>query len=327
VSLYRKWRPQSFDEIAGQSHVTQTLKNAIERGRLSHAYLFCGPRGTGKTTTARILAKAINCENGATTNPCNECESCRSIVDGNSIDVLELDAASNRKVDEIRDFLEKIPYSSTQGGKKVYIIDEVHMLTTESFNTLLKTLEEPPEHVVFILATTEPNKVLPTILSRCQRFDFRRISVADIETRLKTVAEAEGINIDSGALGLISAYVQGAMRDALGILEQLASYAKERITSSDVTALLGITDAEVLFKFVAMLIEGDLAGCLVFLDELISRGQDVRQFIQDLLGYLRDIYLVKSVDGARAKNITCLLYTSDAADELDGVVLGGGGVV
>jgi DNA polymerase-3 subunit gamma/tau len=304
VSLYRKWRPQSFDEIAGQSHVTQTLKNAIERGRLSHAYLFCGPRGTGKTTTARILAKAINCENGATTNPCNECESCRSIVDGNSIDVLELDAASNRKVDEIRDFLEKIPYSSTQGGKKVYIIDEVHMLTTESFNTLLKTLEEPPEHVVFILATTEPNKVLPTILSRCQRFDFRRISVADIEARLKTVAEAEGINIDPAALGLISGHVQGAMRDALGILEQLASYAKELIAPSDVTALLGITDAEILFKFTTMLVEGDLAGCLVFLDELVCRGQDIRQFMQDLLGYLRDIYLVKSVDGVRAKNIT-----------------------
>jgi DNA polymerase-3 subunit gamma/tau len=308
VSLYRKWRPQTFDEIAGQSHVTQTLKNAIERGRVSHAYLFCGPRGTGKTTTARILAKAINCVEGPTVKPCGNCDSCRSITDGNSIDVLELDAASNRKVDEIRDFLEKIPYSSAQGGKKVYIVDEVHMLTTESFNTLLKTLEEPPEHVVFILATTEPNKVLPTILSRCQRFDFMRISVPDIEERLRAVAKAEEISIDDAALTLIAHHVQGAMRDALGILEQLASYAKEQIAASDVTMLLGVTDSEVLYGFTSMLASGDLAGGLLFVEDRVAKGHDIRQFMQDMLGYLRDLYLVQSVNGIRPASITDELW-------------------
>lgn len=295
VSLYRKWRPQTFDEIAGQSHITQTLQNAIDKGRISHAYLFCGPRGTGKTTTARALAKAINCVEGPTATPCNKCESCRSINDGHSIDVLELDAASNRRVEEIRDLLEKIPYSASGGNKKVYIIDEVHMLTTESFNTLLKTLEEPPEHVVFVLATTEPHKVIPTILSRCQRFDFRRISPPDIEARIAHVAEAEGISIETAALSLISHHAQGALRDALGALEQLGSYTNEKITSADVIALLGLTDSELLFDFTDLLSKGDLAGGLLFIDELVAKGVDLRQFIQDLLGHLRNVFLKQSV--------------------------------
>ncbi|MDI6816419.1 MAG: DNA polymerase III subunit gamma/tau [Actinomycetota bacterium] len=295
VSLYRKWRPQTFDEIAGQSHITQTLQNAIDKGRISHAYLFCGPRGTGKTTTARALAKAINCVEGPTSSPCNKCESCRSINDGSSIDVLELDAASNRRVEEIRDLLEKIPYSASGGNKKVYIIDEVHMLTTESFNTLLKTLEEPPEHVIFVLATTEPHKVIPTILSRCQRFDFRRISPPDIEARLAHVAEAEGISIETAALSLISHHAQGALRDALGALEQLGSYTNEKITSADVIALLGLTDSELLFDFTDLLSKDDLAGGLLFIDELVAKGVDLRQFIQDLLGHLRNVFLKQSV--------------------------------
>ena len=295
VSLYRKWRPQTFDEIAGQSHITQTLQNAIDKGRISHAYLFCGPRGTGKTTTARALAKAINCVEGPTSSPCNKCESCRSINEGSSIDVLELDAASNRRVEEIRDLLEKIPYSASGGNKKVYIIDEVHMLTTESFNTLLKTLEEPPEHVIFVLATTEPHKVIPTILSRCQRFDFRRISPPDIEARLAHVAEAEGISIETAALSLISHHAQGALRDALGALEQLGSYTNEKITSADVIALLGLTDSELLFDFTDLLSKGDLAGGLLFIDELVAKGVDLRQFIQDLLGHLRNVFLKQSV--------------------------------
>ena len=295
VSLYRKWRPQTFDEIAGQSHITQTLQNAIDKGRISHAYLFCGPRGTGKTTTARALAKAINCVEGPTSTPCNKCESCRSINEGSSIDVLELDAASNRRVEEIRDLLEKIPYSASGGNKKVYIIDEVHMLTTESFNTLLKTLEEPPEHVIFVLATTEPHKVIPTILSRCQRFDFRRISPPDIEARIAHVAEAEGISIETAALSLISHHAQGALRDALGALEQLGSYTDAKITSADVIALLGLTDSEVLFDFTDLLSKGDLAGGLLFIDELVAKGVDLRQFIQDLLGHLRDVFLKQSV--------------------------------
>lgn len=297
LSLYRKWRPQTFDEVAGQPHITQTLKNAIEKGRVAHAYLFCGPRGTGKTTSARILAKAINCAEGPTPTPCNKCSSCVAINEGASIDVLELDAASNRKVDEIRELLEKIPYSATQGGKKVYIIDEVHMLTAESFNTLLKTLEEPPEHVVFILATTEAHKVLPTILSRCQRFDFRRISVADIETRLREVAEAEKIPIERSALALIAAHSQGALRDALGVLDQLASFSKEKITAADVTALLGLTDTELLLKFTGMLGAADLSGVLLSVDEMMAGGIDLRQFIQDLLGHLRDLFLLQSAPG------------------------------
>ncbi|MCL6471504.1 MAG: DNA polymerase III subunit gamma/tau [Firmicutes bacterium] len=303
LSLYRKWRPQTFDDIAGQPHVVQTLKNAIDKGRISHAYLFTGPRGTGKTSTARILAKAINCEKGPTPTPCNRCESCKSVNDGSSIDVLELDAASNRKVDEIRDLLEKIPYSSTQGGKKVYIIDEVHMLTPESFNTLLKTLEEPPEHVIFVLATTEPHKVLPTILSRCQRFDFRRISVADIKARLGLVAEAEKIDIDEAALSLIAYHSQGSLRDALGALEQLSSYSKETITLHHATSLLGLTDSELLLNFTDILADAKLAEGILFIDELIEKGVDLRQFIQDMLSHLRNLLLIQNAPGIRVGGI------------------------
>ncbi|MBE0447249.1 MAG: DNA polymerase III subunit gamma/tau [Actinobacteria bacterium] len=299
LSLYRKWRPQTFDDIVGQSHITQTLKNAIKRGRISHAYLFCGPRGTGKTTTARVLAKAINCAEGPTPTPCNQCDSCRSISDGSSIDVLELDAASNRRVEEIRELLERIPYSSTEGHKKVYIVDEVHMLTAESFNTLLKTLEEPPEHVIFVLATTEPYKVLPTILSRCQRFDFRHISAPDIEARLREVADAEGITIETSALSLIAYHAQGALRDALGALEQLISYSDEEITSANVISLLGLTNSELLFDFADILGRGDLAAGLLFIDELTEKGFDIRQFIQDLLDHLRNLFLIQNVPNAK----------------------------
>ncbi|HEY3375478.1 MAG TPA: DNA polymerase III subunit gamma/tau [Candidatus Aquicultor sp.] len=308
MSLYRKWRPQTFDEIAGQPHITQTLKNAIEKGRIAHAYLFCGPRGTGKTTTARVLAKAINCEQGPTTTPCNKCTSCVSINDGTSMDVLELDAASNSKVDEIREFLERIPYSATEGNKKVYIIDEVHMLSPASFNALLKTLEEPPEHVVFVLATTETHKVLPTILSRCQRFDFRRISVADIEERLKTVAEAEQIAISDDAITLIANHAQGALRDALGVLDQLASYSKEKISLADVTALLGVTDSQLLISCTDMLVNSDLAGGLVLIEQLVAGGTDLRQFVLDLVRHLRDLFLTKTVPGRRIGAIPDELY-------------------
>jgi len=303
LSLYRKWRPQTFDEIAGQSHVTQTLKNAISLNRVSHAYLFCGPRGTGKTSTARILAKSLNCEMGPTPTPCNRCESCISINDGTSIDVLELDAASNRGVEETRELLKRIPYSSTQGGKKVYIIDEVHMLTTESFNTLLKTLEEPPNHVIFVLATTEPHRVPQTILSRCQRFDFRRIPISDIEQRLDKVADSESIDIEAAALSLISHHAQGSLRDALGILDQLASYSKQKITSADVISLLGMTDSELLLRFTDMLIESDLASGLLFIDELTEKGLDIRQFIQDLLSHLRNLFLIKSIPNTRLSGV------------------------
>ena len=215
VALYRKWRPQGFDALVGQEAVRTALTNALETGRIAHAYLFAGPRGTGKTSTAKILAKAVNCEHGPTPNPCNECQNCVRINDGTSMDVFEIDAASNRGIDEIRDLREKVAFAPVSGRYKVYIIDEVHMLTTEAFNALLKTLEEPPPHVIFILATTEPHKIPATIHSRCQRFDFRRVTDADIVKRLREVADGSGIAADDDALQLIAVQADGGMRDAL----------------------------------------------------------------------------------------------------------------
>ena len=230
VALYRKWRPKTFSDLVGQEHVSRTLSQAIETGRVGHAYLFSGPRGTGKTSTAKILAKALNCEQGPTTEPCNECESCRRVNDGTSMDVFEIDAASNRGIDEIRDLRETVKFAPANGKYKVYIIDEVHMLTSEAFNALLKTLEEPPERVVFILATTEVHKVPATIQSRCQRYDFKRIAVREIAERLRYVAENSEIKAEDAALALIARESAGGMRDALSTLDQCASLAEEQVT-------------------------------------------------------------------------------------------------
>lgn len=294
-ALYNKYRPQTFEEVVEQKHIIKTLKSAITQNRVSHAYLFCGPHGIGKTSIARVFAKALNCEEGITTIPCNKCNICSSISNGSCIDVLEIDAASNRGIDEIRNLREKVNYLPTQARKKVYIIDEVHMLTTEAFNALLKTLEEPPAHVIFMMATTQPNKILPTILSRCQRFDLHLISSEDIVRRLKYIAKEEKIKITPSALSLIAKHSKGSQRDATGILDQLHSYTDKKIEEEDVASLLGVLDYKNLFKIVELIIKEDTAELIYLVDELSQLGRDLRQLVGDIIEHLRVILITKNV--------------------------------
>lgn len=294
-ALYNKYRPQTFEEVVEQKHIIKTLKSAITQNRVSHAYLFCGPHGIGKTSIARVFAKALNCEEGITTIPCNKCNICSSISNGSCIDVLEIDAASNRGIDEIRNLREKVNYLPTQARKKVYIIDEVHMLTTEAFNALLKTLEEPPAHVIFMMATTQPNKILPTILSRCQRFDLHLISSEDIVKRLKYIAKEEKIKITLSALSLIAKHSKGSQRDATGILDQLHSYTDKKIEEEDVASLLGVLDYKNLFKIVELIIKEDTAELIYLVDELSQLGRDLRQLVGDIIEHLRAILITKNV--------------------------------
>ncbi len=299
ISFYRKWRPQTFDEIIGQKYNIQTLKNVLDNNRLSHSYIFCGPRGTGKTSTARILAKAINCREGISSSPCNKCNSCRSISDGSNMDVIEIDAASNRGISEIRELREKVKYLPNELRKKVYIIDEIHMLTTEAFNALLKVLEEPPEHVVFIMATTEPNKVIATIMSRCQRFDFHPIPLDLIKERLSHIAGAENISISDTALDLVAKNAEGSLRDADGILEQLAAYSDEKIGPGEVVKLLGVVDIEVLFEFVDILASRDIKNGLMITDRIIRGNQGLKDFAVELVDHLYNLYVAKNYDSPR----------------------------
>ena len=292
VSLYRKWRPRTFDAIVGQEPVVRTLKRAIETGRVAHAYLFSGPRGTGKTSTAKVLAMGLNCAEGPTPEPDGTCESCRAIINNSSMDVLEMDAASNRGIDEIRDLRDKVNLAPAQGRMKVYIIDEVHMLTTEAFNALLKMLEEPPEHVVFVLATTEKHKVLPTIVSRCQSFDFRRPGVSLLSEKLREISEAEGIEAEPAALTAIAREGRGSFRDAEGLLDQLASFADGPITAARVRELLGSAGSEVLLETTEALYERRAADALRIVERLQNEGRDLSRFTGELVAHLRRLMLL-----------------------------------
>ena len=291
-SLYRKYRPQTFSDVVGQDHITRTLRNAVEENSVAHAYLFTGPRGTGKTTTARILAKALDCEHGPTPDPDITCAACIEIAEGRHPDVYELDAASRTGVDAIRDeIITKVNYASTRGGHKIYIIDEVHMLSTSAFNALLKTLEEPPSHVIFVLCTTHPHKVPETIHSRCQRFDFRRIGMDDIVGRLAYIAGEEKIKVADGALPLIARHALGGMRDAIGTLDQLASFTGSNIALADVEGLLGEVDAARLFELADLVTARDAAGCFVFVAKLAESGTDLPEFVRAFTGHIRDLYV------------------------------------
>ena len=292
TTLYRKWRPRRMGEVVGQEPVVRTLSRAIETGRVAHAYLFSGPRGTGKTSTAKILAMGLNCVNGPTPEPDGTCESCRAIVNNSSLDVVEMDAASNRGIDEIRDLRDRVNLAPVAGRMKVYIIDEVHMLTPEAFNALLKMLEEPPEHVVFVLATTEKHRVLPTIVSRCQGFDFRRPGVETLGRKLAEIARAEEIEVDPEALTAIAREGRGSFRDAEGLLDQLSSFAEGRVTAAMVRELLGSVGREALLETTAALHERRAADSLRIVDRLSNDGRDLGQFVGELLSHLRSLMLL-----------------------------------
>jgi DNA polymerase-3 subunit gamma/tau len=295
--FYRKWRSQTLAELVGQPHVTQTILNALKSGNISHAYLFCGPRGTGKTSTARILAKAVNCLNNGKGEPCNECEMCRAITEDRAMDVIEIDAASNRGIDDIRDLREKVNYAPTQARRKVYIIDEFHMLSKDASNALLKTLEEPPPHVIFVLATTEAHKVLPTILSRCQHFDFHRLSRTDVVAKLSLVCTAEKIDIDPQSLQLIARASTGSLRDAYNLLEQLTTYYGNDVKYAQVQAMLGITGDARAKEILKHIVNQDISAGMATLVNVSNDGLDLHQFNRELVEYLRALLLIKTGAG------------------------------
>ncbi len=290
--LARKWRPQTFDQVIGQPHVTRTLQNAIKTKRIAHAYLFTGARGVGKTSVARILAKALNCQKGTSPEPCNQCSNCLEIAQGNAVDVLEIDGASNRGIDSIRELRETVRYRPAKSPYKIYIIDEVHMLTTEAFNALLKTLEEPPAHVVFIFATTEPHKIPTTILSRCQRYDFRRIPTQDILEHLSAIASAEGVEFSSSLLFAVAREADGSMRDAQSLMEQLLAFRGEDLPEQDLLDLLGVVDRESIHEAARAVVGRDVKRCLEVVDRLYRRGIDTRRFCRRLCEYFRDLLVI-----------------------------------
>ncbi len=292
-ALYRTYRPQTFEEVAGQEHIVKTLKNALATGKIAHAYLFAGPRGTGKTTMAKLFAKALNCEHGLGCQ-CNECKNCVAITEGSHPDVLELDAASNNGVDEIRELIDKVKYGTILGKYKVYIIDEVHMLSTGAFNALLKTLEEPPEHVIFILATTEPHKILPTILSRCQRYDFNKVSEKDIKERLRAVLQNEGVEFNEEAVELVVQLADGGMRDALSILEKVLAFSGNTLNVNDILSIFALESKEEKIKLIHSIINHDMSDVLSRLNNYVSKGTDIKRLTEDLLLILKDIVIFNS---------------------------------
>ncbi len=293
-ALYRKWRPQTFEEVVGQEHVVRTLRNALLSGRVHHAYLFAGPRGTGKTTTARLLAKAVNCLDPEPAHrPCNQCAICRAVNEGRLMDLIEIDAASNTSVEDVRELRERVGYRPSEARYKVYIIDEVHMLSTAAFNALLKTLEEPPSHAIFVLATTEPHRIPATVLSRCQRLDFRRVPLADMVARLRYLAQQEGIQADEDALSLIARHATGSMRDAESLLDQLAAYTDRVITVEAVRTALGTGDEGAILALTDALAARDAARGLAVINEAADRGADPRQFARQMTDHLRALMLIR----------------------------------
>jgi len=311
IVLARKWRPMQFEEVVGQEHITRTLKNALQGNRIAHAFIFAGPRGVGKTTTARLLAKTVNCAKQPSVNPCNECSSCKSITNGNSLDVIEIDGASNRGIDEIRNLRENIRFAPASSKYKIYIIDEVHMLTKDAFNALLKTLEEPPSHAIFIFATTEIHKVPLTILSRCQRFDFKRIPTTDIAHQLETIAKSEKIKIDKDSLILIARKSEGSMRDAESIMDQMISYTDGKITVEEVQSSLGLISEELYFEYTDLMKQktdprsGRDAGIINFAQKVFNQGHDLLDFISGLQEHFRNLLVTKATNSIK------LLETSD----------------
>ncbi|MBP6963283.1 MAG: DNA polymerase III subunit gamma/tau [Armatimonadetes bacterium] len=319
IALYRKYRSRTFNDVIGQEHITRTLQNAIRQGKISHAYLFCGTRGTGKTTTARLLAKALNCEKGPTDEPCNECQACLSITDGSAVDIMEMDAASHRGIDDIRDIRENVKFPPMALRYKVFIIDEAHQLTREGKDAFLKTLEEPPAHAVFILATTEPHNIPITIRSRCQQFDFRRGSLSDIRSRMKFVCEAEGIEADDEALDIIAMDADGSYRDSLSLLEQVLSYSEGRLTPNDVYMVLGTVTQDFLFRMGDMIADGDEAGAFEAAREAAESGKDLRQLMRSMADHFRNLMYASVTSGkeSRAFGEDVLTRLREQVEKLD----------
>ncbi len=295
TALYRKWRPKKFEEVFGQEAIVRTLKNQIKSDRIGHAYLFCGTRGTGKTTIAKIFARAVNCEHPVDGSPCNECPTCKSVLSGASVNVVEIDAASNNGVENIRQIREEVKYKPTEGKYRVYIIDEVHMLSPGAFNALLKTLEEPPEYVIFVLATTEVQKIPVTVLSRCQRYDFKRLPLSELEKQIRSILEAENIEAEDSAITYIARSADGSSRDGLSILEQCVSYYYgEKLTYERVLDVLGAVDQSLYARFLNGVMDSDIPGCMALIDEMLSAGRDIGQFVLDFIWYLRNVMLIQT---------------------------------